>query len=175
MNLLPQVLIPLLIIGGFVYLYMRRNRERARNAPLRSEIETRVCFRTALDRVSILGTAGFAGTRGMWIPVRGPKRLIVGIDAFMISAPQALNEFVFRGPESSIAFGQAVNPDDCIMITGQAGDRRVQLAITGDNLQDIWQALAGTGAALMLRIRGGSRGRRCPSRVRAPARRRRVP
>lgn len=68
----------------------------------------------------------------------------------MISAPQALREFVFRGPGSSIAFGQAVNPDDCIMITGQADGRQVQLAITRDNLPDIWQALAGTGAALVL-------------------------
>jgi hypothetical protein len=70
----------------------------------------------------------------------------------MISAPQAFREFVFRGPESSIAFGQAVHPDDCIMITGQAAGRQVQLAITGNNLQGIWQALAATGAALMLRI-----------------------
>lgn len=107
-----------------------------------------MCFETALARVSILGTGGFGGPRGVWISVRGPKRLIVGTDAFMISAPQALREFVFRGPESSIAFGQAVNPDDCIMIAGQADGRQVQLAITGDNLQDIWQALAATGAAL---------------------------
>ena len=83
---------------------------------------------------------------------QGPKRLIVGTDAFMICAPQALREFVFRGHESSIAFGQAVNPDDCLMITGQAGGRHVQLAITGNNLQGIWQALAGTGAALVLRV-----------------------
>jgi hypothetical protein len=84
--------------------------------------------------------------------LRGPKRLIVGTDAFMVSAPQSLSEFVFRGSESSIAFGQAVNPDDCIMITGQAGGRQVQLAITGGNLPDIWQALAGTGAAFVLRV-----------------------
>jgi hypothetical protein len=146
MDLLPQVLIPLVIIGGAVYLFTRRNRERNRNAPLRGEIEARVCFKTTLDRVSILGTGGFGGTRGVWISVRGPKRLVVGTDAFMISAPQALREFVFRGPESSIALGQARNPDDCIMITGQPGGRQVQLAITGDNLPDIWQALAGTGA-----------------------------
>jgi hypothetical protein len=38
------------------------------------------------------------------------------------------------------------------MITGQAGGRQVQLAITGDNLPDIWRALAATGAALMLRV-----------------------
>jgi hypothetical protein len=148
MDLLPQVLIPLLILGGIVLLYTRRNRERDRNAPLRGEIEARVCFKTALDRVSVLGTGGFGGTRGVWISVRGPKRLIVGTDAFMISAPQALREFVFRGPESSIAFGQAVDPGDCIMISGQNNGRQVQLAITGDNPQDIWQALAGTGAAL---------------------------
>ena len=86
----------------------------------------------------------------MWISVRGPKRLTVGTDAFMISAPQALREFVFRGPESSITFGQAVDPDDCIMIIGQAGGHQVELAITGDNLRDIWQALAATGAALVL-------------------------
>ena len=153
MDLLPQVLIPLLILGGFVLLYTRRNRERDRNAPLRGEIEARVCFKTALDRVSILGTGGFEGTSGMWISVREPKRLTVGTDAFMISAPQALREFVFRGPESSITFGQAVDPDDCIMIIGQAGGRQVELAITGDNLRDIWQALAGTGAALVLGLR----------------------
>ena len=153
MDLLPQVLIPLLILGGIVLLYTRRNRERDRNAPLRGEIAARVCFKTALDRVSILGTGGFGGIRGMWISVRGPKRLTVGTDAFMISAPQALREFVFRGPESSITFGQAVDPDDCIMIIGQADGRQVELAITGDNLRDIWQALAGTGAALVLGLR----------------------
>ena len=153
MALLPGVLIPLLIIGGIVYLFARRNHERDRNAPLRGEIEAGVCFETALDRVSILGTGGFGGTRGVWISVRGPKRLIVGTDAFMISAPLALREFVFSGPESSIAFGQAGNSDDCIMITGHADGRQVRLAITRDNLQDIWQALAGTGAAPVLRIR----------------------
>lgn len=152
MDLLPEVLISLIIIGGLVYMFMRHNRERAGNAPLRDEIAARVCFETTLDRASFLGTGGFGGTRGVWIRLRGPKRLIVGTDAFMVSAPQALSEFVFRGSESSIAFGQAVNPDDCIMITGQAGGRQVQLAITGGNLPDIWQALAGTGAAFVLRV-----------------------
>jgi len=152
MELLPEILIPLLIIGGIVYLFTQRNRERSGNAPLRGEIEARVCFETTLNRASILGTGGFGGTRGVWIPLRGPKRLIVGTDAFMVSAPQALREFVFRGPGSSIAFGQAVSPDDCIMITGQVGGRQVKLAIAGGNLPDIWQALAGTGAALVLRV-----------------------
>jgi len=127
-----------------------KNRERAGNAPLRDEIAARVCFETTLDRASFLGTGGFGGTRGMWIRLRGPKRLIVGTDAFMVSAPQAFSEFVFRGSESSIAFGQAWNPDDCIMITGHEGGGQVQLAITGRNLPDIWQALTRTGAALVL-------------------------
>lgn len=148
MGLLPEVLISLVIFGGLVYMFMRRNRERSGNAPLRGEIEARVCFETTLDRASFLGTGGFGGTRGVWIPLRGPKRLIVGTDAFMVSAPQALSEFVFRGSESSIAF----DPDDYVMITGQAGGRQVQLAITGGNLPDIRQALAGTGAALVLRV-----------------------
>jgi hypothetical protein len=126
MDLLPEVLIPLVIIGGLVYMFMRQNRERAGNAPLRDEIAARVCFETTLNRASFLGTGGFRGTRGVWIRL--------------------------RGSESSIAFGQVVNPDDCIMITGQAGGRQVQLAITGGNLPDIWQALAGTGAAFVLRV-----------------------
>jgi Domain of unknown function (DUF4328) len=121
---------------------------------VRGEIEAQVCFETILDRASILGTGGFGGgNRGYWIPVRGPKRLIVGTDAFMVSAPQALREFVFTGRESSIAFtrmrSRRVDRDrDWIVITGWASGRRVQLAITQDNLPDIWQALAGTGVEL---------------------------
>jgi hypothetical protein len=76
------------IVCVAVYLVIRRNRERSSNAPLRSEIEARVCFETTLDRVSKLGTGGLGGTRGVWISVRGPKRLIVGTDAFMVSAPR---------------------------------------------------------------------------------------
>ena len=146
LSLLPMLAVPAVI----AFLVMRRNRERARNATLRSEIEARVCFATTLDSVSLLGTGGRGGTRGQWIPLRGPKRLIVGTNAFMISAPQALREFVFRGRESSVAFSQAPSRfinRDWIVITGQAGGRQVQLAITHDNLLDVWQALAGTGAA----------------------------
>jgi hypothetical protein len=36
---------------------------------------------------------------------------------------------------------------DWIVITGPADGSQVQLAITTDNLLDVWQALAGTGAA----------------------------
>jgi hypothetical protein len=141
------------ILCGSVYLAVRRARERAGNAPLRNAIEARVSFRTRLDRASILGTGGFRGTRGVWVPLRGPKRLVVGTDAFMVCAPQALREIVFIGYESSIALSQApsrvANRDWIIITTGQAGGRQIRLAITRDNLQEIWQALAGTGATLV--------------------------
>jgi hypothetical protein len=140
------------IVCGAVYLVIQRNRERARNAPLRSEIEARVCFETALGRVCKLGTGGLGGTRGVWIDVKGPKRLTVGTDAFMVSAPQALREFVFTGRESSIAFTQmrfGPADRDWIVIKGQADGSQVQLAITTHgNLMDVWRALAGTGAAV---------------------------
>jgi hypothetical protein len=153
MHWLPPLLIPLLIAGVWVYVFKRRNGERARNAPLRGEIEAQVCFETILYRASILGTGGFRSIRGYWIPLRGPKRLIVGTDAFMVSAPQALREFTFRGRETSITFSQVPSrlvDRDWIVITGQSGGRQVQLAITHDNLPDVWQALARTGAATVL-------------------------
>jgi hypothetical protein len=138
------------VLCGIAYLSVRSNRERARNAPLRAEIEAQVCFETPLSRVRVLGTGGFGGTRGMWISVRGPKRLIVGTDAFMISAPQAPRKYAFTGRESSIALSQApsrlVNRD-WIVITGQDYGRQVELAITRDNLSELWQALARTGVA----------------------------
>jgi hypothetical protein len=153
MSWLPRLLIPLLIIGGWVYMFMRRNRERAKNAPLRAEIEAQACFETTLYRVSKLGTGGFGGTRGLWISFRGPKRLVVGTDSFMISAPLAFGEFVFAGRESSIALTRVPSrlvDRDWIVITGPTDRGQVQIAITQDNLPDIWQALAETGAALVL-------------------------
>jgi hypothetical protein len=150
MDPLP-VLMPFVVIGGILYLFMRQNRERTANAPLRGEIQARVRFATKLDHVGILGTGGFGGTRGQWIRLRGPKRLVVGADAFMISSPQALREFVFTGRESSIRFSQVPSrlvQRDWIVIAGQVSGRQVQLAITKKaGLPDIWQALAGTGAA----------------------------
>lgn len=136
------------ILSGFVYLSVRRNRERAGNAPVRNEIEARVSYRTRLDRASVLSTGGFGGTRGVWIPLRGPKHLVVGADSFMVSAPQALREIVFTGYETSIAISQAptgVADRDWIVITGQAGGRPVRLAIARDDLPEIWNALASTG------------------------------
>lgn len=155
MHLLFPVLIPLLIIGGFVSLFMRRNRERAMNAPLRAEIEAQARMKTSLNKARILGTGGSGGTRGYWISVRGPVRLTVGTDAFMISAPQALHEYVFAGRETSIMVTQAPSRRaervrDWIVITGQIDGRQKQLAITQDNLADIWKALEAAGAVLEL-------------------------
>jgi hypothetical protein len=139
---------------GIVGLVIQRNRLQARNAPLRGEIEARVRFESPLDGLEKLGSGGFGGSPRYWHTLRGPRRLIVGADAFMISAPQALSEFVFTGAETSIAlaqmrFGPAGR--DWIVITGHPGGRSVQLAIThAGNLMQIWQALAATGATLTL-------------------------
>jgi hypothetical protein len=137
----------LFVIG---YAFVRQNRERPSNGPLRAEIQARVCFETRLSRVRVLGTGGFGGTGGMWISLRGPKRLTVGTDAFMISAAQAARDYVFTGRESSIELSQTpsrlVNRD-WIVITGEDRGRQVQLAITRDNLPELWQELARTGVA----------------------------
>ena len=141
-------LLPLLwafgIVAFLAFVVLRQYREHARNAPLRDEIEARACFETTLDRARVLGTGG-------WIPVMKnlPKRLVVSTDAFMVCSP--FFEYVFRGCESSIAFTQAPSRGasrDWIVITGQKGDRQVHVAVTKkDGLQEIWQALARTGAA----------------------------
>jgi hypothetical protein len=151
MNPLP-VVFTLAVMCGILVLFTRHNRERPSNAPLRAEIQAGTRFETRLDRVRILGRGGFEGTRGQWISIRGPKRLAVGADAFMISVPQAhLHEFVFTGRESSIRFSKEPSrlfQRDWIVIAGQAGGCQVELAITKKaGLPDIWQALAGTGAA----------------------------
>lgn len=149
MDAIP-IIMSVIIIGGIMFLFMRQNNERATNAPLRAVIQGQVSLSTRLDHASILGTGGFGGTPGIWIRFKGPKRLVVGADAFMISMPQALREFVFTGRESSIAISQAPSrlaQYDWIIITGQAGGRQVQIAITKkEGLPEIWQALAGTGA-----------------------------
>jgi hypothetical protein len=149
MNPLPALL-TFAILAGIMFLIMRRNRDRERtvNAPLRGEVQAGVRFATRLDHVRILGTGGVGGTRGQWIDKRGPKRLVVGADAFTI---EAFREYVFTGRESSIRFSQAPSrlvQRDWIVITGLAGGRQVQLAITKKaGLPEIWQALAGAGAA----------------------------
>jgi hypothetical protein len=169
MDPLPPLVGLAIIASGWVYMVKRRDRERAGNAPLRGEIEARVCFETRLDRVSILGTGGFRGTRGYWISFRGPKRLVVGTNAFMISMPQALREYVFTGCESSMTFSQmpsGLAARDWIVITGQAGGRQVQLAITNkERLPDIWQALVGTGITPVLAAQKSARTAFQPMRI----------
>ncbi len=149
MDLIP-VLSALVIIGGMFLITRRHRLERARNAPLRDEIDAHVRLATTLDLVSKLGTGGFGGTRGYWIGLRGPKRLVVGADSFVISAPQALREYVFSGRDTLISFSQLpYRRADCdwIVISGQAGGRDVQLAITRkEGLLEIWQALACAGS-----------------------------
>ena len=86
MRVLPA-LMSFVVVGGIMYLLMRRNRDRSANAPLRDEIQAQVCLSTSLDHVSILGRGGFEGTRGQWIRFKGPKRLVVGTEASMISLP----------------------------------------------------------------------------------------
>jgi hypothetical protein len=149
--MITAFVVALAIGGGIAYLFVRRSSERDENAPLRTEIEARVSFQARLQGASVLGTGGFGGTRGMWIPVRGPKRLTVGADAFMVSAPQALREYVFTARDSSIVRSQApsrIANRDWIVITRQDGARSLRLAITSDNLPEVWQALAGTGVTL---------------------------
>jgi hypothetical protein len=140
------------IACGAAALLIRRNRERAASAPLRGEIEAQVRYGTTVGRACHLGRSGFGGAPGTWYDLRGPKRLTVGTDAFTVSAPQALREYVFNGRESAIGltqmrFGPAGR--DWIVIKGQANGREVQLAIMPDDLADTWNALAGAGAALM--------------------------
>jgi hypothetical protein len=144
-----QFVVTLAIACVILFLVVRRNRERDGNAPLRNEMAAEVTFGVSLHRASVLGTGGFGGTRGSWIPLRLPKRLTVGPDGFVVSAPQALREFVFTGRDSSIAVSRApsrVVTRDWIVITPQGGGR--QLAIASDKLPEVWQALAATGATL---------------------------
>ena len=141
---LPPLLWTLAIIAIIMYAFIRESRERAMKAPLRFEIEARVCFSTKLDYAMILGRGGY------WIAVKGPKRLVVGTDAFMVVSSLG-PVHVFRGCESSIAFSQApsrVVTRDWIVVTGRDGARQVQLAVTKKgSLPEIWQAFVGTGAA----------------------------
>lgn len=151
MGVVTEFVVILAIPCVIVYLLARQHRERDGNAPLPIGIGERVSFRAPLHRAGVLGTGGVGGTRGMWIPLRGPKRLTVGTDAFMVSAPMAGRQFLFRGRDSSIALSQApsrIVTRDWIVVTRQDGDRQLRLAITRDNLPEVWQALAGTGVTL---------------------------
>ena len=151
MRVVLELVFTLAIPCGIAYLFVRRSRERDRNSPLRHDIAAGASYRVPLHRARVLGTGGLGGTRGVWISLRGPKRLTVSADAFMVSAPQALREYVFTGRDSSIAISRSpsrIVDQDWIVITRQDGDRQLRLAITADNLPQVWQALAGTGVTL---------------------------
>ena len=143
MHLLP-LLWALAVMAIIICAFIRESRERASNAPLRFDIEMQVCFSTPLDHAMILGRGGY------WIAIKGPKRLVVGTDAFMVVSSLGA-AYALRGCESSIAFSQEpsrVVTRDWIVIAARNGTREVQLAVTKKGrLPEIWQALTGTGAA----------------------------
>lgn len=126
------------------------NRQRARTAGLRSEIEAQRCFATTLDAARVYLITTFGRDGHAWVSLQGPRRLIVGTDGFIFSAPNALRDYAFRGRECCISLSQAPSSlfvkRDWIVITGLAGGRQVQLAISNDNLSEIWRALAASGA-----------------------------
>jgi hypothetical protein len=70
-SLVLGIIVAIAIPGAIAYLFVRQNRERAGNAPLREEIEARVSLRTPLSGASVLGTGGLGGTRGVWIVITG--------------------------------------------------------------------------------------------------------
>ncbi len=126
------------------------SRQRARTAGLRSEIEAQLCFATTLDAARLYRITTFGRDGHAWFSLQRPRRLIVGTDAFIFSAPNALREYAFRGCECCISLSHAPSSlfvkRDWIVITGLAGGRQVQLAISNDNLWEIWRALAAAGA-----------------------------
>jgi hypothetical protein len=145
-HLILPVLFTVGVLAFLAFVALRQYREHIGNAPRRAEIEAGACFETTLDQVRVLGTNG----RWMTDMKNLPKRLVVSTDAFTVCA--LYDEYVFEGPESSIAFSQAPSRSthrDWIVITRQKGDRQVQLAISKKgSMQEIWHALAGTGATL---------------------------
>ncbi len=88
-----RALLPLLAQVGIVATLMWlgtliwRNRVRARDAPLRSQIEALVRFATTLDRASVLGKGGL-GIRGQWLPLQGPKRLMSALTPLCSPRPR---------------------------------------------------------------------------------------
>jgi hypothetical protein len=137
----------------WVATWLWLNRQHARNAGLRAEIEAQLRFATTVDYARINRVTAFGHNGRAWVSLgsRRPMRLIVGTDTFIFEAPNAFKEYVFRGAECSIAFSQEPSSvfvrRNWIVITGLAGGRQVQLAISSDNLMDVWQALTGTGVA----------------------------
>jgi hypothetical protein len=143
-----------LLLWGGMRVVLRR--QRARTGPLRTEIAAGVQFETALGAARVYKTNGnLWGDDRSWFSLPGPARLTVGADAFIVSAPRAFAEYAFRGCECSISLSQAPSSPfrqrDWIVISGLGitplgRGRQAQLAISHDNLSEIWRALAGAGA-----------------------------
>jgi hypothetical protein len=146
--LVAQVSVAVVLIWAGTRLAI--NRRRARTAGLRSAIAAQLRFETTLDAARVYRMTTFGRDGHAWFSMQGPRRLIVGTDAFIFSAPNALREYAFRGCECCISLSQAPSSlfvkRDWIVITGPAGGRQVQLAISNDNLSEIWRALAAAGA-----------------------------
>jgi hypothetical protein len=132
------------------------HRQRARTAALHGEVaEAR--FETRLSAARWYKTNGnLWGDDRSWFSLRGPTQLIVGAEAFIISAPKAFSEFAFKGCECSISLSKAPSSPfkerDWIVISGigttpLGSGRQAQLAISHDKLSEIWRALAAAGAA----------------------------
>ncbi len=143
----------LISVGMRVVLH----RQRANTASLRSEIAAEIRFEATLDAARWCKPNGnLWGSDRWWFPLRGPTQLIVGADAFVVSAPKEFSEFAFRGCECSISLSQAPSSRfrrrDWIIISGRGitplgSGRQAQLAISRANLWEIWRALAAAGAA----------------------------
>jgi hypothetical protein len=77
-RVVAEFVVTLAILSIISYLFVRRNRERDGNAPLRNEIEARVSFRAPLNRASVLGIGGFEGTRHAGVLVEPCRSLATG-------------------------------------------------------------------------------------------------
>jgi hypothetical protein len=142
------------VLWGGMRVVLRR--QRARTGPLRTEIEAGIQFDTVLDAARVYKTNGnLWGSDRSWFTLPGPARLTVGADAFIVSAPGAFAEYAFRARECSISLSQVPSPlfqpRDWIVINGTGitplgGGRQAQLAISDEDLWEIWRALAAAGA-----------------------------
>jgi hypothetical protein len=148
----PAVVVSLLISAGMrAYL----SRQRGRIAALTSKTEAEPRFETTLNAARVAKPSTFAPDGRAWFSLRAPVQLMVGADAFIVSAPKAFQVYAFRGCECSISLSQAPSSPfaqrDWIVIMGLCkgpvgSSRQARLAIAHDNIWEIWRALAATGA-----------------------------
>jgi hypothetical protein len=153
----PLVMLAYLGVAGILLWAGMRlwlHRQRTRTAGLRSEVAAGVRFEVILDATRWYKTNGSLwGADRSWFSL-GPAQLMVGADAFVISAPKAFSEFAFKGCDCSISLSQSPSSPfrqrDWIVISGTGitplgSGRQAQLAISHDNLWDIWRALVAAG------------------------------